>query len=215
MGTSSLSFMLERFTHRSNGSWVGLLRASMFQAGSSEKVNHMGSNSPFRPSGHTTWSQHCKNLHSSSWLRNSQASMLGIPSIIILMCPSLDRAVCNAPLLSPVKANVQLVSILIRSVRLCATSPREWRLAWCGCVHTTTRLNTLSPLTALSGTIRINAISCLSFLCHALHLLGRGHVVLTVLSLSLGPVKGGQRLCDPHTTLDEGSHGSTSLGKCL
>ena len=54
MGTSSLGFMLKRLTCRSNGSWVGLSRVSMFQRGGSEKMNCMGSNSPFRPSGYTT-----------------------------------------------------------------------------------------------------------------------------------------------------------------
>ena len=125
MGTSSLSFMLERFTCRSDGSWAGLPRASMFQTGGSEKVNCMGSNSPFRPLGHTTWSPHCKSLHTSSWLRHPQAFVLGALSIITLMCPSLDRGVCNAPSLSHAKAYSQLLPMLISSASLCTSSSRS------------------------------------------------------------------------------------------
>ena len=54
MGASSLSFTLERFTCRSDSSLAGSLMASVFQTVGSEKVNCMGSNSPFRPLWHTT-----------------------------------------------------------------------------------------------------------------------------------------------------------------
>ena len=47
-GISLLSFMLERLTHKSNVLWWGSLSVG------SEKVNHMGSNSPSRPLGHST-----------------------------------------------------------------------------------------------------------------------------------------------------------------
>ena len=52
MSASSVSFTLERLMHRSNSSWAGLLRVSVFQTGGSEKVSCMGSNSPFRPLRH-------------------------------------------------------------------------------------------------------------------------------------------------------------------
>ena len=79
------------------------------------------------------------------------------------MCPSLDRGVCNVPSLSCAKEYAQLVPMLISSASLCSASPSELWQDWCGCVHTATRPNTLSPLSVLSGTIRRNAISCLGF----------------------------------------------------
>ena len=79
------------------------------------------------------------------------------------MCPSLDRGVCNMLSLSCAKAYTQSLLIVINSASLHAASPREWWWAWCGCVHTATRPNTLSPLTVLSCTIRRNATSHLGF----------------------------------------------------
>ena len=48
MGASLLSFMLKRLTHRSDILWWGS------PSEGSGKVNCIGSNSPFRPLGHTT-----------------------------------------------------------------------------------------------------------------------------------------------------------------
>ena len=136
----------------------------MFQMGGSEKVNCMGSSSPFRPSGHTTWSPHCKTLHTSSWPRHPQAFMLGVPSITTLMCPSLDRGVCNTPSLGHAKAYTQSLPLLISSACLHAASLREWVWTCFRCVHTATRPNTLSPLMVLSGTIKRHTISSLGYI---------------------------------------------------
>ena len=89
--------------------------------------------------------------------------VLGTPSVNTPMCPSLGRGVCNVPSLSHAKAYALSLPMLISSVSLCTTSPREWWQAWCRCVHTATRLDTLSPSMALSSTIRRNTISCLGF----------------------------------------------------
>ena len=97
-------FMLERSTFNSKGSWAGLLRVSMFQTGGSGSEKHIGSKPPFRCLGHTTWSPHCRSLHTPSWLRCPQALLLGMPSIIALICPLRDRGMCSVSSLSHAKA---------------------------------------------------------------------------------------------------------------
>ena len=80
-----------RSTSISCGSWAGLPGAAAFQSGSSWKVNCKTSSSLFKPSGHTTTSLCCNSLHICSWWSWPWVSMLGIPSIMVLTCPLLDR----------------------------------------------------------------------------------------------------------------------------
>ena len=51
--------------------------------------------------------------------------MLGAPSTITLMCPSLDRGMCNMLSLSRVKAYAQSLPVIISSPSLCTASARE------------------------------------------------------------------------------------------
>ena len=62
-----------------------------FQSGSSSKSNSRALRPPFSPSGQTTWPLHCSSLCTCNWSRQLQVFILGMPSVIMPMCPSRDK----------------------------------------------------------------------------------------------------------------------------
>ena len=97
MGIQLPNIMLKRSTCNSKGLQMDSWRVSMSQAGGSRIKNCTGSKPPFRPSGYTTWFQHCRSLHTSSCLRCSQVLLLGMSCIIVIMYPSQDRGCARHP----------------------------------------------------------------------------------------------------------------------
>ena len=160
MGIWSPSITWKRSTCSSKGSQTGLPRLFISQTGCSfGSKSSTGSKPPFRPLGHTTWSPHCRSLCTSSWQRCLQALLLGAPSIMVLIWPSLDRGTCRAPLLSHKRCmpNYHLCQ-WVGWVSFTASSKEE-RHAWCGCAHTVASPNAISPSTVLPGAIKRNAMS--------------------------------------------------------
>ena len=96
--------MLLRSTSISCGLWVGSPGSAMSQRGSLWKVNYKASSLLFKPSRHTTMSLCCNSLCICSWWSQPQATMLGMPSVIVLMCPSLNRATWKRASFSQTKA---------------------------------------------------------------------------------------------------------------
>ena len=82
--------------------------------------------------------------------------------------------------------------------------------AWCGCAHTATRPNTLSPLTVLPSAIRRNAMPCLDFfMLPYAPAWERTYSSDSIIALTWN-CDGEQRSCDPHTALVDSSHRPTS-----
>ena len=141
--------------------------------------------------------------------------MLGTPSIIALMCPSLDRGVFNMSSLSPCKGIHPVGAYVNQQCKLWCHLTQGVVVAWSGCTHTATMLNTLSPLIVLSSTIRRNAMLCLGFSTspHA-PAWERACSSDSITALNWNCDRK-QRSCDPHTTWVDISHRSTSLEKCM
>ena len=118
-----------RSSSRSCSFQKGSPGAAMSQRGSSGKVKCSTSSSPFRPSGHTTLSPCCSSLHTCSWWSWPQASPLGVPSIMVLMCPSFNRGTWDTVLFSHTKVYDQSVLSSTNSLSLCATCFRVGKWA--------------------------------------------------------------------------------------
>ena len=129
MGTWSSSLTQERSTCSSKGLWTGMPRVLISQMGHFWSQSSTGSKPPFRPSGHTTCSSHCRSLHTSIWWRSPQVILLSAPSIMVLMWPSLARGTCRVPLLSHTKVYAQLSPKSMSRVSFLATSSKEERSA--------------------------------------------------------------------------------------
>ena len=115
-----------------------------------------------------------------------------------LCTPHWTGAYANAPSLRWGKVYTQSLPVLIGNLSLHAASPREGWQALSGCAHSATRPKTLSPLVALFGAIRRNAMLMLEFFCLAL-------CTNSIISLVSNCDNGGQRSCDPHTSWVEHS----------
>ena len=163
MGMWPPSITLKRSTCNSEGLQMGLPRVSMSHTGGSRSKNCMGSISPFRPLGYTTWFPHCRSLCISSGLRCLQVLLFGMPCIFALMYPSQDKGMCKASSLSCKRQRSN--HCLYQWVGWVSMMPHPRRGGVLGvrCTHTATRPKTLSPSMVLSGAFKRNAMSCLGF----------------------------------------------------
>ena len=116
--------MLPRSSSISCGPQAGLSGVAASQRGSSWKVNCKASNSPIKPSGHITMSLCCNSLHICSWWSWPWVSMPGAPSIIMLMCPLLNRGAWDRASFSQMKVYAKSTLSSTSSKSLWAASAR-------------------------------------------------------------------------------------------
>ena len=150
---------LLRSTSRNCGSWKGLAEVAVSQRGSSGKVKCRVSSSPFKPSGHTTLPLCCNSLQMYGWWSWPQSSILGVPSIMVLMWPTSARGTWDMVSFNLTKVYGQSILLSTSSTTLWVAPSRGWKQAWHGCTYMATRPKILSWPMARLGTIKRNAIS--------------------------------------------------------
>ena len=117
-----------RSTSRSCSSQKGSLGTAASQRGSSRKVNCRASSSLFRSLGHTILPLYCSSLQTCSWWSQPQASVLGMPSFIALMCPMFNRGTWDM-------VSFNLTKVYGQSVLLSASSTSLWAALVGMCPH--------------------------------------------------------------------------------
>ena len=108
-----------------------------------------------------------------------------MPSIIVLMCPSLDRGTWDMVSFICTKVHSQFGPSSATNRSLWATSSRVWRWAQWGWAHTAVRLKTHSHPALVLGAIRMKTISHQGFSASPLAP-GRGKPVVLVWLLTSG-----------------------------
>ena len=95
--------ILGRFTCKSMGLQVDSMWESESEIGGLGGKTTAVPGPPFRPSGYTTSTPHCRSLQTSRLLRYPHVLLHGAMTIMALMCPAVDRGMCWEPSFNCVK----------------------------------------------------------------------------------------------------------------